>query len=370
MAICRSDDCVLRFETCSDTLKIRRPAGSADSGPQQPGFFKRERTRPNRMDFNTCPTERGNKDYPMKTKRLGFTLVELLVVIAIIGVLIGLLLPAVQMARASARRTQCTSHLKQIGLAIHNFHDTRKFIPPSRPADGFLTWHVTLMPYMELDNLADRLRWNLPYDQQDPVALRTPVPIYVCPSRRPANDISEFEKRQKPVGVCGDYAGNAGSVLGNKGYTINFGFDSDANGVFNSGFPDDNPVVNGVLQKIRGRYSFSSIRDGLSHTLFVGEKAVNSRKMNRPGGLGDGCMYNGDEPGVCMRVGGPLFGLAKNRFPQPPQTWTVFGSFHPQIVNFTVGDGSVQAVSVNIDDKTYGHLCNREDGVALSSVFE
>lgn len=307
---------------------------------------------------------------PMKIHRAGFTLVELLVVIAIIGVLMGLLLPAVQMARSSARRTQCTSNLKQIGLAIHNFHDTRKFIPPSRPADGFLTWHVMLMPYIEQDNLADRFRWNLPYAQQDPVALRTPVPIYVCPSRRPVNDISEFETGGRPVGACGDYAGNAGRVVGTNGFNFNFGFGREINGVFNSGLPDANPVIDGVLQRIRGRYTFASVTDGLSQTLFIGEKAVNSRKMNRPGGLGDGCMYNGDEPGVCMRVGGPLFGLAKNRFPEPPQTWTVFGSFHPQIVNFTVGDGSVQAISVNIDDTVYGHLCDRMDGVSVNGAFE
>lgn len=306
----------------------------------------------------------------MRLKRKGFTLVELLVVIAIIGILAGLLLPAVQMARASARRTQCTNNLKQIGLAIHNFHDTRKFIPPSRPADGFLTWHVTLMPYIEQDNLADKLKWNLPYTQQDPDVLKIGVPAYVCPARRPVKDISNKEVGGKPVGACGDYVGNAGSVFGETGYNINYGFQTKTNGVFNSGFPDDNPVVNGVLQRIRGRYTFASIKDGLSQTLFVGEKAVNARKMNEPGGLGDGCMYNGDEPGVCMRVGGPLFGLAKNKYPQPPQTWTVFGSFHPQIVNFAVGDGSVQGIPVTIDEVVYGHLCDRKDGVSVSGVFD
>ena len=173
----------------------------------------------------------------MKTKRVGFTLVELLVVIAIIGILAGLLLPAVQMARQAARRTQCTNNLKQIGLAIHNFHDTKKRIPPSRPADGFLTWHVEIMPFVELDNLHDKLRWNLPYVDQDPVALQTAVPVFVCPSRRAAGDISSHEAGGRPVGICGDYAGNAGSVIGENGYNINFGFNTVANGVFNSGFP-------------------------------------------------------------------------------------------------------------------------------------
>lgn len=306
----------------------------------------------------------------MKTKRIGFTLIELLVVIAIIGTLAGLLLPAVQMARNAARRTQCTNNLKQIGLAIQNFHDTRKFIPPSRPADGFLTWPVFLMPFMELGNIEDRLNWRLPYSQQDPDVLKTGVPVLVCPSRRKVGDISSFEKGGQPTGVCGDYVGNAGSVFGTDGYNINFGFHTETNGVFNSGFPRQNPVVNGELQKIRGRYTFASIKDGLSHTLFVGEKALNARKMNEPGGQGDGCMYNGDEPGVCMRVGGPLFGMAKTKYPDPPQTWTVFGSFHPTIVNYAIGDGSVQSIPTNIDEFAFGYMCDRDDGESVSVVFD
>ena len=306
----------------------------------------------------------------MKQSRIGFTLIELLVVIAIIGILAGLLLPAVQMARNSARRTQCSNNLKQIGLAIHNFHDTRKFIPPSRPADGFLTWHVFLMPYVELDNIADKLDWRLPYAEQDPKILQTGVPVYVCPSRRASGDLSYPDDSGKPVGVCGDYAGNAGSVFGNDGYNINFGFHTEANGVFNSGYPKDNPVVDGVLQSVRGRYNFSSIRDGLSNTIFVGEKALHVQKLNEPGGLGDGCMYNGDEPGGSMRVGGPLFEMAKNKYPEPPLTWTVFGSFHPTIVNFTIGDGSVQPIPTLIDDQVYGYLCDRKDGETFSSVFD
>ena len=82
--------------------------------------------------------------------RPGFTLVELLVVIAIIGVLVALLLPAVQAAREAARRTQCTNNLKQMGLACHNFHDARKSLPPAyMSGEGFGTWLMLIMPYME-----------------------------------------------------------------------------------------------------------------------------------------------------------------------------------------------------------------------------
>ena len=96
----------------------------------------------------------------MKTRNqnhhAGFTLVELLVVIAIIGILIGMLLPAVQMVRESARRVTCANNLKQLGLAVHNYHDSKQQIPPSRARDGFLTWPVYLMPYLELQNLQNR----------------------------------------------------------------------------------------------------------------------------------------------------------------------------------------------------------------------
>ena len=115
------------------------------------------------------------------TRRLGFTLVELLVVIAVIGILIAMLMPAVQMVREAARRTSCRSNLHNIGVAIHHYHDAHTEIPPARPADGFLTWYVFLMPFMEETSLYDRLRLDSKYKDQDPDALRVSVAIYSCP---------------------------------------------------------------------------------------------------------------------------------------------------------------------------------------------
>src|SRR5204862_2708936 len=85
--------------------------------------------------------------------RVGFTLIELLVVIAIIGVLIALLLPAVQKVREAANRTSCANNLKQIGIGVHNYHDTMKFMPPSRIANTYSPWSVLIMPHIEQDNL-------------------------------------------------------------------------------------------------------------------------------------------------------------------------------------------------------------------------
>src|ERR1043165_8858159 len=101
-------------------------------------------------------------------KRTAFTLVELLVVIALIGVLVALLLPAVQMAREAARRTQCANHLKQIGLGAQNFHDGKKLLPPSRLSNyptgtpayvRFVTWAVLLLPYIEQKPYYDQ--WDI-----------------------------------------------------------------------------------------------------------------------------------------------------------------------------------------------------------------
>lgn len=131
----------------------------------------------------------------MKQKRnSAFTLVELLVVIAIIGILIGMLLPAVQSIREAARRTACTNNLRQIGLATVMFHDANEAFPPARTTtpgprlsisfrNGPDSWFVRILPFLEQDNLFKEWDLHDVYRNQSEVATSTPVGIFLCPSR-------------------------------------------------------------------------------------------------------------------------------------------------------------------------------------------
>jgi len=172
-------------------------------------------------------------------RRPAFTLVELLVVIAIIGVLVALLLPAVQAAREAARRSSCQNNLRQIGLAAQNFHDSRGTLPPIRlqGGDGWASFFVIIMPYMEQANIQNQWDLTLKYASQPVAARQTQVKTFYCPSRRaPMLSIAEnfesadtnpppnwnftgtvqarFSAANNPPGACGDYAANVGDFRG------------------------------------------------------------------------------------------------------------------------------------------------------------
>ena len=160
----------------------------------------------------------------MKTRpqihRAGFTLVELLVVIAIIGILIALLLPAIQAARESARRNECQNHLKQIGLAIQNYHDTQKAFPMGRErTDQFgVSWAFRLLPQMEEAAIyASRDKTKRVDDAANDAAMRTPIQVYACPSRRPAAADRNFDNNDTPPLPDGAGSGDARRLRGQCG---------------------------------------------------------------------------------------------------------------------------------------------------------
>ena len=154
---------------------------------------------------------------PSARRLSAFTLVELLVVIAIIGVLVALLLPAVQAAREAARRTQCTNNLKQIGLALQNHHDAQKWFPQNRLPCRNATWLVAILPYMEEGIAADLWDPQKSYHFQPPKAVQTQVSAFYCPTRRSAPQLSIDGDSRTGVshvpGALGDYAGCMGDGI-------------------------------------------------------------------------------------------------------------------------------------------------------------
>ena len=206
-------------------------------------------------------------------KKQGFTLIELLVVIAIIGILVALLLPAVQAAREAARRMSCGNNLKQMGLALHNYHDTYQAFPPAGLYPIGATgkdWsaQARLLPYIEQGNLQDLINWGLPYDQQGNVA-RMKVSVFLCPS--------EINNRMRSDPQPSDASFSH--------YPINYGINLGTWFIYN---PTNRQAGNGLVCPNQPT-SMASILDGTSNTLAFAEvKAFTPyfRDGGNPGGVG------------------------------------------------------------------------------------
>lgn len=349
-----------------------------------------------------------------RCEREGFTLVELLVVIAIIGILIGLLLPAVQAAREAARRMQCTNNLKQIGLAIHNFHDARDGLPPACIAPYRMTIFPILYPYLEKQSLYDLicstddyygnnsfskgLTANCWWGKTATVQLFGKmiltdeerkgfgsVTTYVCPSRRssPAylDDPSQNSKRnasQYYAGPQTDYAMVMSS--GTDGWhTYSMKDHYNVRGAFRiaiSNFQRDGIPGTQVCTTYSPRDTFSWIVDGTSNQFMFGEKHMiteidvsdNYPTLGVCDTLGGDCTYmcageNGTGVVSTVRTFDPWWAdvIAVPR----EKEWNSahkFGSAHAGVCNFLLGDGSVRAVSTTTPHEVLYALSVVNDG--------
>jgi len=300
-------------------------------------------------------------------QRRAFTLVELLVVIAIIGILIALLLPAIQAARESANKTSCGNQLRQWALAIQNYQDSQKAFPPSRIEDHWADWPVHLLPYVEETTLYKK--WDLSnryYNQPDEVR-HAEVSIMYCPSRsrdkRITNDTPDSGATQV-TGAVGDYAGVSGDRTFTNPMPVDIWFDgNNATGVIKRTKKSTVRKTGSLITAWKSDIRLRNIVDGTSKTLALGEKMVPVASQGVS--VGDGSIWNGDHEWNYCRLAGP--GFALNDTQTSATIWRiVFGSDHRGgIVNFALCDASVRSLSDTVDTQTLGYLSNRNDGATF-----
>jgi prepilin-type N-terminal cleavage/methylation domain-containing protein len=302
-------------------------------------------------------------------RRRGFTLIELLVVIAIIAILIALLLPAVQQAREAARRTQCRNHLKQLGLALHNYHDSHNTFAPGvihQTGAGITTgrfnnwgWSMFLAPYLDQANVYNSVgvgTYNMTQAIDDPVRLailQKPIAVYRCPSDvgPPLNTVIPFSAASGSVNMpTMNYLANNGSysfrnALGDPQASTNFN-----NGFFggNSGPGATSPPVGPGIRRMR------DITDGTSNVIAIGErcwemKGIDYRAGTLWGQRGSSEASGAEDTGMVSQF---AVGWRPMNAPKEPGTNPThrrgFSSLHIGGVHYLLGDGSVRFVSENI----------------------
>jgi prepilin-type N-terminal cleavage/methylation domain-containing protein len=349
-----------------------------------------------------------------------FTLVELLVVIAIIGILVALLLPAVQAAREASRRSQCSNNLKQLGVASHMFHDTYKFLPSAGWGDWWVgcpdqpmgekqpgSWAYQLLAFIEETNRAG-IGKGYSCDDKSPLfvnfkkavseMISTPVSVFYCPSRRtvkgyPYSNTNFNNVDPVPAVIAkSDYACNIGDSGTHKVLGTTYGTDvgpANIAGYATYGFKYSGPAfvanqkfgvnncstgATGVVFQ-RSTISFNQITDGTSQTYLYGEKNLRTDSYeDGTAGNDDQGMYNGfDRDNIRtteVRYSTTGFLLGYPPYPDTPNvdyTWS-FGGPHPGGWMSVFCDGSVHYMSFSMDPLLHPKLGNRQDGDVIDET--
>jgi prepilin-type N-terminal cleavage/methylation domain-containing protein/prepilin-type processing-associated H-X9-DG protein len=329
------------------------------------------------------------------SKRAAFTLVELLVVIAIIGILVALLLPAIQAAREAARRSQCVNNMKQIGLAVQNYASARKYLPPMRVADHQQTWLVLILPYLEEQAVGDQWDSKIGCFYRQSVQFRTSIiNAYVCPSQsheskiiavQPDNTHGHPRNDASDPGVTGyrgsisDYRAVAGStcVVTKDGVTYHWTnsgahsdppFDGSSSHAVDGPIPQcrskeitytTTPTTYGVV-KYTPLTSFKSITDGTSKTLLGGEVSRASAETAQAfNGDKDAGVFVGEIHQFCDRCTLPPPAPGASAAEKLQAGDDGFGSAHNGVVNFVMCDGSVHGLPKSIDPKVLDRMATR-----------
>ena len=338
----------------------------------------------------------------LSRNRRAFTLIELLVVIAIIGVLIGLLLPAVQKVREAANRLRCQNNLKQIGLALHAYHDAAESFPTGcrHNVRSGANWRAYLLPYLEQNNLYQQLDFSSagdfsgygqPYGTpsfpgKNVVLTNLILPVYKCPSTNMPDIFSQannFTMGQihSYIGISGASPDPAGRLGGSVCTCTSYG---------------NMVLANTGMMTVNNAIRIADCTDGTSNTLMVGEQSgsVGTQDLRNwyvggwAGAAMDGGYFSGGPAGPltdsfsrwCPTGSGPVnafttaitvvaYRINSRTAPGPAafsySANTILNSSHPGGINGLMTDGSVRFFSDGMDFPTFQNVCVRDDGIPI-----